>query len=89
MILDNSTQERPKINYPTQWGFKLIGRDRDELAKCVKDVMGRREHQCHIGNVSKGGKFYSYNASCIVESEEERNRIFLEFEKHTAVKMVI
>ena len=89
MILDNSTKEKPDISYPTDWGFKLIGKDRDELAKCIKEIMGTKEHKCHFGNASKGGKFHSYNASCVVDSEEERNRIFKEFEKHTAVKMVI
>jgi len=89
MILDNTTQDKPEINYPTQWGFKLIGRDKDELAKCIKEIMGTKKHQCRIGNISRGGKFHSYNASCTVESEDERNRIFKEFEKHNAVKMVI
>jgi len=89
MILDNNTQDKPEINYPTNWGFKLIGRDKDELEKCIKEVMGDKEHNCHIGNVSKGGKFHSYNASCIVDTKEERDRLFGDFEKHNAVKMVI
>jgi len=89
MILDNSTQEKPEINYPTQWGFKLIGKDKDNLLECIKEVMGDKKHNCKIGNISKGGKFCSYNADCIVDSEDERNKIFKEFEKHNAVKMVI
>jgi len=89
MIFDNNTKEKPEINYPTDWGFKLIGRDKIELERCIKEIMGDKEHKCRIGNVSKNGKFHSYNASCIVDSEDERNKIFQEFEKHTAVKMVI
>ncbi|MEA1953551.1 MAG: DUF493 domain-containing protein [Campylobacterota bacterium] len=89
MILDDKTQEKPKIDYPTKWDFKLIGRDKASLLTCIKEAMGEKEHLCSIGNTSKTGKFHSYNASCSVNSEEERNRIFKYFETHKDVNMVI
>ena len=92
MILDDKTQEKPVINYPTNWGFKLIGRDKDALLACIKEIMkevGEKEHLCSLGNASKNGKFHTYNASCIVESEEERKKIFKYFEDHDDVNMVI
>ena len=89
MILDNKTQEKPVIEYPTNWGFKLIGRDKEALLACIKEAMGNKEHLCSIGNKSKNGKFHSYNASCSVESEEERKKIFKYFEEHKDVNMVI
>jgi putative lipoic acid-binding regulatory protein len=91
-VLDNNTPQRPEINYPTKWGFKLIGRDKKALEKCIKEIMkemGDKEHSCHLGNASKTGKFHSYNASCVVETEEERNKIFKYFETHDDVDMVI
>ena len=89
MILDDNMPDKPKIDYPTNWGFKLIGRDKEALLKCIKEIMGEKTHQCSLGNRSKTGKFHSYNASCSVESEEERKRIFNYFEKHNDVNMVI
>jgi len=89
VILDDKTKEKPKIEYPTNWGFKLIGRDKDKLLGCIKEAMGEKEYLSSLGNASKTGKFHSYNASCIVESEEERNRIFKYFEDHKDVDMVI
>ena len=92
MILDKDTPEKPEINYPTNWGFKLIGKDKDKLLACIKEVMkevGEKEHLCSLGNASRTGKFHSYNASCSVESEEERNKIFKYFETHDDVDMVI
>ncbi len=89
MILDDKTQDRPKIEYPTNWGFKLIGRDKDKLLVCIKEAMGEKKHLCSLGNASRTGKFHSYNASCNVENEEERNRIFKYFEDHDDVDMVI
>ncbi len=89
MILDDKTQDRPKITYPTNWGFKIIGRDRDKLLRCIKEAMREKEHLCSLGNVSKTGKFQTYNTSCIVDSEEERNRIFKYFEDCADIDMVI
>ena len=91
-ILDESMPERPDITYPTSWGFKLIGRDKEALLKCIKEIMkevGEKEHLCSLGNASRTGKFHSYNASCTVDTEEERNRIFKYFKDHDDVDMVI
>ena len=88
-IIENEMPKRPEINYPTEWGFKLIGRDKERLLSCIKEIMGEKKHSCSLGNASKTGKFHSYNASCSVESEEERNKIFSFFKEHDDVEMVI
>ena len=91
-VLNDETLEKPEINYPTDWGFKIIGRDKDALEKCIKEIMkieGNKKHLCSIGNQSKTGKFTTFNATCTVASEEERNRIFKYFEDHDDVNMVI
>ena len=89
MILDGNSKEKPEIEYPTQWGFKIIGRDKDALLACIKEIMGEKEHLCSLGNTSKTGKFTTYNASCMVDSKEERDRIFKYFQEHKEVQMVI
>lgn len=89
MILDKNTKEKPEIEYPTRWGFKLIGRDKEALLSCIKEAMGEKEHLCSLGNTSRTGKFTTYNASCEVESQEERDRIFKYFQDHKDVEMVI
>lgn len=88
-ILDDTMPEKPTIEYPTQWGFKLIGRDKEALLACIKEAMGEKDHLCSLGNTSRTGKFTTYNASCIVDTEEERNRIFKYFQDHDDVEMVI
>jgi putative lipoic acid-binding regulatory protein len=89
VILDDKTQEKPTIEYPTQWGFKIIGRDKEALHKAIKEVMGDKEHLCHPGNSSKTGKFHTYNATCTVDTEAERDRLFKAFSDHDDVEMVI
>jgi len=88
-ILDNNTPKKPEIHYPTQWGFKIIGKNKEKLLSCIKEAMGEKKHLCHLGNSSKTGKFHTYNASCSVESEVERNKIFNYFEMHEDVNMVL
>jgi putative lipoic acid-binding regulatory protein len=92
LILDDECKTRPDIDYPTTWNYKLIGRDLDKLILCVKNIMqdsGDKKHTCTQGNISRTGKFHSYNTSCTVDTQEERNKIFKYFEEHTDVDMVI
>ncbi len=89
MILDHNTKEKPTIEYPCNWGYKIIGRDKEKLKACIKEVMGDKEHLSAPGNTSKKGNFHSYNASCEVASQEERDRIFKAFQDHEDVDMVI
>jgi putative lipoic acid-binding regulatory protein len=89
MILNNSSQEKPEITYPTQWGYKLIGRDEEKLRACIEEVIGTKEYTCKVGNRSKNGKFVTYNTSCTVKSEEERYAIFKAFEENACVDMVL
>lgn len=89
MILDDKTETKPEIEYPTGWGFKIIGKSKEELHGCIKEVMGDKEHLCSYGNESSKGKFHSYNASCVVVSKEERDAIFKAFQDHPSVKIVI
>ncbi len=89
IVKDESMPTEPTIEYPTRWGFKIIGRSADELHACIKEVMGEKEHFCSYGNTTSKGNYHSYNASCIVESKEERDRIFRLFSEHEHVKVVI
>jgi putative lipoic acid-binding regulatory protein len=89
LILDDTCKTKPDITYPTQWSYKLIGRDLNALIDAVKDVMKNRPHTCTQGNSSKNGKFHSYNTTSTVASEEDRNQIFKAFEEHKDIEMVI
>jgi putative lipoic acid-binding regulatory protein len=90
MISNNKKLEaKPEISYPTDWGFKLIGKDKKALLACIEEVMGNKEHTCSLGHTSKTGKYQTYNTSCKVDSEEERNQIFKSFQEHDAVKIVL
>ena len=69
MVLENEMDKKPEIEYPIEWGYKLIGRDSDELQACIAKIMGEKEHTATAGHASKTGKFHSYNTKCIVQNE--------------------
>jgi len=89
VILDGNSCDRPEIEYPCEWGYKLIGRDKTKLEACIFDVVGERAYTSKSGNSSSKGKFHTLNMRCKVESEEDRNKIFKAFSEHEDVKMVI
>ena len=89
MILDKNTQEKPQIDYPCEWNFTIIGRDKSKVEDAIKDILKDKEHSCKFSKSSKNGKFNSYNAKCEVKSEAERDEIYKTFSKHSDVDYVM
>jgi len=89
VILDGNTCAKPEINYPCEWGYKIIGTDKTALQTAVFDIVGERAYTTKGGNTSSKGKFHSLNMKCQVASKEDRDKIFKAFSDHTDVKMVI
>lgn len=89
MILDENSNQRPDIEYPCEWGYKIIGVSKELLEACVFEVMGKRDYTIAKGKSSSNGKFYALTATCEVASQEDRNIIFKAFQDHKDVKMVI
>ena len=89
MILDGNSCAKPDIEYPCEWGYKLIGTDKIALQACIFDVVGERAYETKEGNTSSKGKFHSFNMRCKVESQKDRDEIFKAFSENSAVKMVI
>jgi len=89
VILDGNSCEKPEINYPCEWGYKVIGTDKIALQACIFDIVGERAYSSKGGNSSSKGKFHSLNMTCRVESQEDRDAIFKAFSDHPDVKMVI
>jgi len=89
MILDGNSCEKPEIEYPCEWGYKIIGTDKRALQAAIFDIVGERAYHTKGGNTSSKGKFHSLTMSCKVESQLDRDAIFKAFSDHKDVKMVI
>ncbi len=90
-------QQKPDIQFPTRWGFKVIGRDGESVTEAVRECLalqlgaavGSRGVTLDESRASAGGKYVSWNLHLRVVSEDERNEIFRALSDHDAVKMVI
>ena len=89
MLLDDSSCEKPNIEYPCEWGYKIIGTDNNKLEAVIFEVMGSRSYKTKGRNSSSKGKFHALSTACQVESQEDRDTLFKAFQDHKDVKMVI
>jgi putative lipoic acid-binding regulatory protein len=80
---------RPRINYPCEWGYKVIGNDVEKLLSAIDEATSGLEYSVTPSNVSSSGKYYSVNVKIKVVSEEERNVIYKSLENHNDILMVM
>ncbi|MCL2669736.1 MAG: DUF493 domain-containing protein [Syntrophaceae bacterium] len=80
---------RPLIVYPCPWGYKVIGRDREGLAKAVAEVLAGCHYIVTPSHTSKGGTYHCLNVETTVESEPQRQDLCERLRHHPAVKMVL
>ncbi len=89
MILDGNTCAKPDIEYPCEWGYKIIGTDKIALQTTIFEIMEERDYSTKEGNSSRNGKFHTLNMRCVVSSQSDRDAIFKAFSDNENVKMVI
>ncbi len=67
--------DKPVIDYPCEWGYRLIGRDEEALRLAVTFVL-EIEYELKIGNRSENDRYCSLHLKVKVHSEEERLGLF-------------
>ena len=80
---------KAQINYPCQWLYKVIGSDQEELHQALAQIVSGNVYDITISNSSRTGKYHCLNLEVNVQSEEERNAIYLELKAHPQVKLVL
>lgn len=78
-----------KIEYPCQWGYRIIGTDGESIKCAVEDILGQRDYDLSFSNISSKGKYISLELTVSVETEAVRNRIYAALSAHPAVTRVI
>ncbi len=88
-MMNGSNKSKPIVDYPTKWGYKVIGIDVDKLLKAVEEIVPGLEYEITPSNISKNEKYYSLNVTIIVPSEVVRDLVFKKLSEHQDIKMVI
>lgn len=81
--------EKPVIEYPCNWSFKVIGSDESFMRKAVETTMGDSIYSLRVSNASKTGKYVSLNLETVVRDEDHRNQIYEDLKAAPPIKMVL
>ena len=71
MEILGENNEKPEIEYPCDWEYRLIGRSGDLIQTAVETLIPK-EHNLAFSHKSKSGKFISFVLTVHVQSEDER-----------------
>ncbi|MBS4035280.1 MAG: DUF493 domain-containing protein [Ignavibacterium sp.] len=85
----NPENQKPEIDYPCDWHYKIIGTNIDEMIVAIEEIATGFEYEITPSNVSTNEKYFSLNLKVFVPSEIIRDLIFQKLEKHLAIKFVI
>ena len=80
---------KPRIDYPSLWVYKVIGRDPERLKGAIAEVMQGCGYTVTPSRSSKGGSYHCLNVEMTVESEPVRLGIYERLRRHSSVIMVM
>jgi uncharacterized protein len=83
------TQERPKIEYPCTWTYKVIGEDCTLLKDLIVSACSPHPVTIRHSNSSSKGKYHSMHADIVVPDERVRLEIYEVLKGSSAVKIVL
>jgi uncharacterized protein len=81
--------ERPQIDYPCIWVYKVIGEDQETLREIIHTACAPATVEITYSHSSSGGRYHSLSASLIVHTEEIRLSIYEILKSHPAIKIVL
>ncbi|BHH84059.1 HP0495 family protein [Desulforhopalus sp. 52FAK] len=81
--------ERPEIEYPCSWVYKVIGEDCTLLKDVITKTCAPIDVTITHSHMSSKGKYHSLNAELIVPNEEVRLSIYEGLKQSPAVKIIL
>jgi putative lipoic acid-binding regulatory protein len=89
-MLENSEfEQRPNIEYPCEWEYKIIGENIDEILSAIEAASLGLEYTVSPSNMSRNGKYYSLNLKLIVPNEVVRDLVYEKLSSSDFVRLVI
>lgn len=81
--------ERPEIEYPCTWVYKVIGEDCSLLKDVIVTACSPLPVKISHSNKSSKGKYHSLNAELEVPTEEFRLKVYETLKCCPAVKIIL
>ncbi len=87
-MIDRIDKSEENIDYPCEWIYKVIGRDRESVHNAIVSIIQDNEFRINISNTSKTGKYLSFDVTVMVSDEVYRNKIYQALKGHDDIKFV-
>jgi len=87
-VIDNRDSEEANIDYPCEWVYKVIGSGKEPVHNAIESIIQDSEFQINASNISKTGKYQSFDVKVMVGDEAYRNKIYQAFKEHDDIKFV-
>ena len=81
--------QKPEIDYPTSWGYRVVGASESELRALIAEVLADEEHEIHGVQPSSKGTYVSLRMSVTVRDELHRDRVYRALSESAVVKIVL
>ena len=85
----NRRGRKPEMDYPCQWGYKVIGTEDAGLRSAITEIVQDIPHSVTPSNRSISGKYICLNVEILVLNEDQRLTIYEGLRRHPAVKIVL
>jgi putative lipoic acid-binding regulatory protein len=89
MLFTNKGDQKPVMEYPCSWIYKIIGCDKEALKAAVAQVMQDQAYSAAISNSSAKGKYHCLNVHVLVPSEAVRLALYESLRSHPSIKLVL
>lgn len=87
MKLDDTDQV--SFTYPCEWTYKVIGYQETAIRQAIAELVTNKAFEITFSNQSSTKKYVSLNLDLVLESEAEREDIYMALKQHPAIKMVL
>ena len=85
----NKNNRKPRIEYPCQWSYRVIGEKEPLIRRAVSKAAGTSNFTLTASKSSSGGRYRSMVFKIRVTSEKERVGIHRTLQNNPAVTFVI
>lgn len=81
--------QKPVMEYPCPWTYKIIGKDQEGLKAAIAQVMQDQAYTVALSNSSAQGKYHCLNVQVIIPSEAVRLALHESLCNHHSVMLVL
>ncbi|MFH1460087.1 MAG: DUF493 domain-containing protein [Candidatus Omnitrophota bacterium] len=88
MNMQSRINKKTQIKYPCIWLYKVIGTNRNDIEKSIKNVIGDTKIKICFSNISNKGKYISFNLQVTVNNQKQRDDIYEKLKAESGIKIV-